>query len=114
MRKLTQTELELMYKTAADKILNRFLADCARNLVPLRQIEIEWGASAQAPTPLVVHSEIHMRCLDIACLSMIANFVMFAVTPLGRNKFLSDLQRGVDNLTNQAATQTSDGKIVVQ
>ena len=102
-RELTMLEVEIMYRQAANRVADRLFADCTKQLLPLR---------SQTYTEITM--EDHKRLMDIACLSILSNFILQAVHPLGRDQFLKDLAAGIVDLTNRAAKVTDDGKIILQ
>ena len=85
MRKLSLQEIEAQYRATSERILRRVIADCEKELLPI---------AAMRDLDNVTDEDIK-RLMDISCLSLLSNFIIFAVHPLGRNQFCQDLLEGV-------------------
>ena len=69
MRKLSLQEIEAQYRATSERILRRVIADCEKELLPI---------AAMRDLDNVTDEDIK-RLMDISCLSLLSNFIIFAV-----------------------------------
>lgn len=100
-RPLTKIEMSANYQASTSIIFDKLRRTCERELLPLRKISSD-----------LTEMEIAQH-MDSAIISLLANFILYAVTPLARPTFLENLKIAVSILEAQNTKQTPDGKIIV-